>query len=381
MDLFGGEFQQTVNAGGWTCRPIYYKFCDGPKIDNYHISTQLSCPANSSQTGTTCTCNDTYVPDTTQTSCVPEPLTIALGGLGGEVMPTKTLAAYALVTTSSGSPKSGAQVTLILTVKPENGDPILASNVGSVSPNGGSTDSYGKLSFVFTAPVAGGTHTIDAFCTGCTNYAEGTIKVPGCLVKPLTEVKDIPPNDPDVLPLTLRLEDTKGADLALTDAALAGVACIKSKESGAVISSGTRTIAYQKHFIEIWDKMIELNEPDNKNNEACRPLRDRVIAEKGCSMDEGCVGKCIPGSHCIRGEPAINSKHPKGTAFDVSNTTIDSILGKLRPPPPTPPNPPLTPAQQDQADIKLIADWLASPKACNLVWGGSFQDIVHFQIP
>lgn len=62
-------------------------------------------------------------------------------------MPNQTRTAYAQVTKSDGSAKSGAQVTLVLTVVPENGAPIRAEHVGSVSPNGGSTDTNGKLSF------------------------------------------------------------------------------------------------------------------------------------------------------------------------------------------------------------------------------------------
>ena len=92
------------------------------------------------------------------------------------------------MTKSDGSAKSGAQVTLILTVKPENDAPIHAEYVGGISPNGGATNVYGKLPFVFTAPTAGGTHTITATCTGCTNQATGTIRVTGCPVPPLKEL-------------------------------------------------------------------------------------------------------------------------------------------------------------------------------------------------
>jgi hypothetical protein len=192
-----------------------------------------------------------------------------------------------------------------------------------------------------------------------------------CPVPDLRDVKDIPPNDPDVLPLTLELEQTRGAGLALLPAAQAGVDCIKRKESGAVITSGTRTLAYQAHLKEIWDKSVILNkQKDPAIRKACQPLRDKINTEKGC-----------PDGHCIVSPPATNSNHPKGTAFDVSRVTINGLLLRLAPL--LPPNPPLTPQQQVQADIKLIADWLATPASCNLVWGGGFQPIdeVHFQIP
>jgi hypothetical protein len=215
---------------------------------NYTWNNASICPVNSTGS-TTCTCNDGYESDPTATSCVLEQYTISLSGLGGDVMPAKTLTtAYAHVAKNDGSDKSGAQVTLELTVVPEDDGQPYGAHVGSVSPNGGSTGADGRLSFVFTAPVAGGTHTITATCTGCTNQATGTIKVPGCPVDPLIKVEDILPNDPDVLPLTLELERTRGAGLALLPDAQAGVNCVKLKEPGTVITGGTRTLAYQAHL-------------------------------------------------------------------------------------------------------------------------------------
>ena len=94
-DVFAVTYYRAVYSAGGFWIPIYYKYCDAPRIDNYFISTGLSCPANSKQTGNTCSCNDTYMPDPTATSCVPEQYTISLSGLGVDVMPNKTLAAYA----------------------------------------------------------------------------------------------------------------------------------------------------------------------------------------------------------------------------------------------------------------------------------------------
>lgn len=169
IDIFGITYYRGSYSVGGFWIPIYYLYCDGPHVDNHYMSTQLSCPANSTQTGSTCTCNDNYV--SAGTSCIPETYTIALSGLGVEVMPTKTRDAYALVTTTTGSLKSGAQVSLALTVVPENDGLLYAAHVGAVSPNGGSTEADGRLSFVFTAPVRGGLHTITATCTNCTNQA------------------------------------------------------------------------------------------------------------------------------------------------------------------------------------------------------------------
>ncbi|HEY0666452.1 MAG TPA: hypothetical protein VGD24_10330, partial [Gallionella sp.] len=306
--------------------------------------------------------------------------TISLSGLGGEVMPGKTRAAYAEVIKSDGLPKSGAQVSLTLTVVPELQGQLPITYTGYLSANtvsigtttyAGTTGEDGKFSFVFTAPTGGGTHTITATCTGCTNNpVTGTIKVPGCDVDDIREVEDIPPNGPDVLPLTLELERTKGEGLALLPAAQAGVDCVKTKFPGVTISGGTRTVAYQAHLKEVWDKVIELDQiKDPAQIQACKPLRDKIKAHKECD-----------GGHCIVYPPATDSKHPKGTAFDISRNSLASLLGQLRPPPDLQ-LPPLTPAQQRQADVPLIADWLASPPPCNLEWGGSYGDTVHFSIP
>lgn len=330
----------------------------------------VACPDHSQPTGTTiCTCTDPYVPDPTKTRCVLELFTISLHDLGGEVMPNQTRDAFAAVTKSDGTAGVGVQVDLFLDVVPELEGQLPFAYKGTVTPDSGRTDWEGKLHFVFKAPGAGGTHTITATCSSCAKEATGKIRVPGCSVPPLTEVKDIPPNGPDVLPLTLRLEETKGSDLALLPDAQAGVNCVKAKEPSAVISSGTRTVAYQAHLKEIWDKSKQLNKAINLKNTACQPLRDKVEAEKGCN-----------GGHCIVHPPATDSKHTMGKAFDVSRDTIYGLLQRLRPPPP-PLNSPQTLSQQHQADIKLIADWLVSPAACNLTWGGNFDDPVHFQIP
>ena len=309
VDMFKITYYRgAVNAAGWTCCPIYYKFCDGPKIDNYHISTQLSCPANSTQTSSTCTCNTNFVPDPSATNCISEPYTIALSGLGGDVMPTTTRAAYAEVTTSTGSSKSGAQVTLILTVVPENGDPILASNVGSLSPNGGSTGADGRLPFVFTAPAAGGTHTIDAFCTGCTNYAEGTTKVPGCPIPPLTVLTD---------PVAIGFDNgNRWRPDLLTGDYPAHLTCVENAITAAhgtyTGTSAYRPTQYQRHLYEIVQKDAQL---DTENympaHPECQALRDEVTGEMGPP----------PGHNLQPGQQVAtpgSSRHESGMAFDLT---------------------------------------------------------------
>lgn len=199
-----------------------------------------------------------------------------------------------------------------------------------------------------------------------------------CPIPELTPIAEIPPNGPDILPLTLELENSRGATLALTADTESARQCLVDRASALGINvrttSGTRTVAYQKHFIEIWDKMIAHNKlvEDNQQSnpvfvESCRQRRERVIAEKGCSINKGCVGPCLPGSHCIRYKPAVDSKHPDGTAFDISEVSIESLKTKL-----TESQPPTT-----------MSQFLAGPPACKLRWGGdSFRDPddVHFQL-
>jgi hypothetical protein len=150
-----------------------------------------------------------------------------------------------------------------------------------------------------------------------------------------------------------------------------------------------RNTAYQAHLQDVWDKMIELNQDENRNNAECQPLREKVIAEKGCDSSGKCPPAipsskphCMSGSHCIDYRPPDYSNHSTGTAFDVSNDTVNGLLRELTLLPPAP----MTPQQKIQAQRIWVANWLASPTACNLVWGGSFTnppgpDYIHFQLP
>ena len=289
------------NVGAYTFNGNY--FCTG---SNYYralcMAPVFSCPANSQPTGNSCTCNDPYVPDPTATSCVPEQYTIALSGLGGVVRPTTTRDAYATVTASNGSPKSGAQVSLTLTVVPENGAPILASNVGSISPNGGSTGADGRLNFVFTAPVAGGTHTITASCTNCTNQATGTIKVPGCPEPPLSELTDLVAIDFD--------NGNRWRPDLLTAPYKVHLSCVETA-AGAGHYAGTsayRPTQYQRHLYEIIKKDVKLDIDYMIANPTCKALRDEVtneMADHGLKYDQDVA------------EPG-KSHHESGEAFDLT---------------------------------------------------------------
>ena len=114
-----------------------FAYCIRPDgMQDGFVLSYSSCPANSTgmpaANPTTCTCNTGFRPDPAQTSCVPDQYTIALAGLGGIVMPTRTRDAYAQVSKSNGSPKSGVQVDLLYIVKPENDAPLRAEYIGSV---------------------------------------------------------------------------------------------------------------------------------------------------------------------------------------------------------------------------------------------------------
>ncbi len=206
--------------------------------------------------------------------------------------------------------------------------------------------------------------------------AAGTSCVSTCPVPDLTA----PPfNDACAESLDAGLgEDVSGDCPQLSDDMKNQIQCFADKITATNVtarppipySKATATIrnaAYQAHLREIWDKMIELNIPDNKNNEARRPRQDKVIAEKGCASSGNCdTNKCTAGSHCFAYQPATDSNHSTGTAFDVPKGTINGLLLELTPLPPAP----MTPLQQQQAQMYMIAYWLASPTACNLVWGG-----------
>jgi hypothetical protein len=310
VDVFSIAYYRAAHSVGGFWIPVYYVYCDGPKVDNFYIATQLACPANSAPTGSTCTCNDTYVPDTSLTQCVPEPLTVALGGLGGEVMPAKTLDAYALVTTSSGSPKSGAQVILSLDVIPELKGQLPVTYTGTLNIYGGATGADGRLNFTFTAPVAGGEHIITAGCVGCTNVAQGTIKVPGCPESPLTKLTDPIAIDFDNNPHNRWRPDGLTTDY---QSKLACVQCeITARHGTYTGTSAYRPTQYQQHLYEIVDKDFKLSRPGYMNaHPECQALKDEVTQEMGPSPGHGLKRK-------QKVAESGSSRHESGAAFDLT---------------------------------------------------------------
>ena len=272
-----------------------------------------NCPAN--MAGNPCACNENYAPNPAGAGCVLEQYSIALHGLGVTVLPNTTLrTAYAQVTKSDGSPKSGAQVSLLLTVVPENNAPIRAEHVGRVSPNGGSTGSDGRLNFAFAAPAAGGTHTITASCPTCTNFlTEGTITVPGCPEPPLTELTDQVAIDFDNSVGGRWRPDRLTADYQNK------LACvereIRAKHGTSTGTSAYRPNEYQRHLYEVIKKDVKLDTDYMAAYPACRALRDEITHEMGPETGSP------PGHHLQYDQPVARpsrSHHEAGEAFDLT---------------------------------------------------------------
>lgn len=406
-----------LHGDGYTTSP--FLFTDYPGLDrgmacpNGHTIAQLGstgliwgpvlcnppCPANSTRsTSTTCTCNTDFKPDLSATSCVPEQYTISLVGLGGEVMPTKTLTtAYAEVTPIvAGTSRSGVQVNLKLEVVPEedgNNHAVgqhIAPHEGSLTPVGrattltGTTDAEGKFRFVFYAPEAGGTHTITATCANnkCTNQDTGKITVPGCPIDPLTDISKLSElwdKTPEEVALTQKLEGGINGYSLLTPATQAAEQCLAERVNTAVgppslsgykVTSTVRTYAYQEHLWEVWDKFWELKrrvDKDTSIKQRCQMLITKVEGEMGFHLSQDPMDEndaCNPTlgrAHCIRYQPAQDDpKHVKNIAFDIPPKTVMIFDRRLKRPPPS--------TVQKEAN------------SCGLTWGGTFSsaDRVHF---
>ena len=368
---------------------VDHTFCE--VIPNHSVP----CPANASRPshGAPCACDAGYKFDAAGTSCVLEKYTLSLViPPPAEVMPGAGKSAYAHVANSDGSDKSGVQVSLSLSVVPEEDGynhavgQHTAPHDGSLLPESGATGSDGKLHFEFKAPVAGGIHTITATCTNpsCTNQATGTIKVPGCSVSELTEIPKLSAlagETPEQAHLTRQLEDKMDGYSLLTPATQAAEQCLARRISAVVgepatsgyeVTSTIRTLAYQKHLRNVWDKFWELKrkvKSDPSIQQRCQTLITKVEGEMGFQLtqdptdeDERC-NAALGRHHCVRYEPAdADPKHTKNIAFDIPLKTVTTFERRLMRPPPS--------TVQREANT------------CGLTWGGTFRpkpDPIHFQ--
>lgn len=195
-----------------------------------------------------------------------------------------------------------------------------------------------------------------------------------CPISPLTPVEDIQPNDSETLLLTRVLESGVDGYSYLTEGMKAADQCLREKVEALGINyvrTGTiRTLAYQRHLREVWDKMEQLaalTEPDQI--QACAALRAQVAAEKGCD-NAGSCSSCPPRpgarNHCLAYPPTTSDEppHALGIAIDVSRAMVTRL------------------SETVVTDSSSLSDYINGVPSCNLIWGGTFvrPDSVHFQL-
>jgi len=286
-------------------------------FDPFNGQCLAACPINATRNATgQCACNAGYQPLPVNNQCLPEKLTISLAGLGGEVAPTKTRAATATVVKSDGTAKSGAAVSLNVKLK---ATVPAGSGAAALSPYSGTSDVYGKLGFIFTAPAVGGTHIVTATCTNCTNEAAGEIVVPGCPVDDLPLITDTEvqlfednPDRSDTDRLTPRMGmnagPPPGALLCLTSA-------IRNAGGTFSVGSAYRPPAYNQHLIDVWKKWVD--ELKGEKRPACASLRTKI------------QGHFQRHKLLVTQQPVRNSLHTQGEAVDVtislSKAKIDTL--------------------------------------------------------
>jgi hypothetical protein len=154
---------------------------------------------------------------------------------------------------------------------------------------------------VFQAPVAGGLHTITAYCANCTNKATGTIKVPGCSVSDLPPITDSVvqayEDNPDLSDTEHLADDMKTALEKLQ-------AAVTAAGSSSSVGSAYRPPAYNQHLIDVWKKwMYELK---GEKNPACAALRTKIQGHFKTHKLKESQG------------PVPGSRHTKGEAVDVT---------------------------------------------------------------
>jgi hypothetical protein len=347
--------------------------------------TSQTCPLHAS--GSPCVCDAGYKFDVSGTSCV-EQYTISLQiPPPAEVMPSATKSAYALVTRSDGSAKSGTQVVLSLTVVPELLGQLPSTYTGTLSANtvsigstiySGETGTDGRLNFVFRAPTRGGIHTIAAGCVGCSNDETGTIKVPDCPVPPLTDISklsELLDKTQKEADLTKALENKVNGYSLLSDETRTAERCLADRINAVVyqpdyrLTSTVRTFAYQRHLWEVWDRFWRLKDASPAIQQRCHALISEVEGEMGFRLEQDPTREGEPcdeatgRGHCIITGPAkADPKHTQNIAFDISRGTVTKFrltlwLNQL-----------LNSTVQQEAN------------ACGLNWGGTFtpKDSVHF---
>ena len=359
-----------------------------PYFADQNFNTTSVCPNNS--TGDRpinpkeCICNTGYHPNDLKTQCIQESLTISLYiPPPAEVEPSATKSAYAQVLDGS-SPKSGVQVNLTVT-------PPTGGGIATLVPASGATGSEGKLAFDFVAPAVAGSYSITASCDpACSNQATGAIEVKAkCPVDPLPK----PPFDGDVDPAcTASLEKGKGKDVdnvcpslnpKMTEPNGGQMQCLADKINKLALtpaytgpSSTIRTEAYQQHFVDIWDKWTDIKSQDLSDEEklVCAVEIADVEAEmKRHGIDAPPSKKKSQAPHVLGNALDIPKEVAKALMAKVTNTNYITFI------PPfcfiCMPVPVYIGDVQDYVDSALV-----NPPACDLRWGGNFDDKVHFHL-
>jgi hypothetical protein len=296
----------STGAGANTCT------CTNPYVPDAAGTSCVSpppvCPANMS--GTPCVCNAGFVPNPAGPGCILETYTISLViPPPTEIMAGASKSAYAQVNKRDGAPKNGANVDLFLNVVPELAGQLPVTYTGILRPDSGPTDVDGRLDFEFIAPQAGGTHTITAICTNCTNQATGKIKVSGCPIPPLSA-------PPFTDPVAQGFENgNRWRPDRLTADYQTKLACVQreitARRGTYTGTSAYRPTEYQRHLYEVIKTDVKLDIDYMLAHPECQALRNQVTREMGPSPGHG-LGYDQPVA-----EPG-SSRHESGAAFDLT---------------------------------------------------------------
>ena len=143
-------------------------------------------------------------------------------------------------------------------------------------------------------------------------------------------------------------------------------------------SATVRTAAYQQHLLEVWNKVIEIEDKELSDEQelACAA----VIADAENEMDW----------HKIKSDPSNKgdaAPHVRGKAIDIPTDVVDALKARVS-------NTTFVTftgcifcipiAITTIGDVQdYVNSATVNPPACNLKWGGRFKriDDVHFQLP
>lgn len=143
-------------------------------------------------------------------------------------------------------------------------------------------------------------------------------------------------------------------------------------------SATVRTVAYQQHLLDVWNKSIEIENKDLSDEEelACAAIIENVDNEMkrhGIKSDPSNKGNAAP--HVLGKAIDIPMDVVDALKARVSNTTFVTFTGCIFC---------IPIAITTIGDVQdYVNSATVNPPACNLKWGGRFKriDDVHFQLP